>query len=111
MAQAWLAGGATSVCEECSKTEPKGGDGESVTPGFVSGWAITGIGFDAEAAVTLLPRSKYSVAFLVSNHFTASLQTPSLGLPMVSAQGLRCRGCSLGRLRVLAVSSSLTSNL
>lgn len=66
MAQAWPAGVATSVHEGCSKTEPKGGDGESVTPGFVSGWAITGIGFDAEAADTFLPCSKHSVAFLTS---------------------------------------------
>lgn len=110
MAQTWLSGEATSIREGCRKNEPKGGDVESVTPGLVSGWAITGIGFDAEAADAFLLHSKHGVAFLVSNHFSAGLQTLGLGLPMVSAQGLRCCGCSLGRLHVLAV-SSLTSKL
>lgn len=50
MAQAWLTGRAVSTREGCSKPEPKGGEGESVASGLVSGWAITATGFDAEAA-------------------------------------------------------------
>lgn len=54
---------------------------------------------------TFLPLSKHRVAFLISNHVSAHLQTPGWGLPVVSAQGLRYPGCSLGRLCVPAVSS------
>lgn len=102
MAQAWIADRATSVHEGCSKYEPKEGHSESVTHGFISDWAITAVGFDAEAADKFLPHPKHSVAFLVPKHFSRSLKTPVLGLPMASSQGLRYHGCSLGKLPVLA---------
>lgn len=79
MAQAWLAGKETSICEGHSETKPKGGDGESVIPGFVSGWAIIGIGFDAEAADTFLPCSKHSVAFLSIKPLQHWFANPWLG--------------------------------
>lgn len=89
MARAWLAGEATSVCEGCSKTKPKGGDGESVTPQFVSGWAITGIGFGAEAADTFLPCSKHSVAFLSIKPLQCPFANPWLGFAHDQRSGSR----------------------
>lgn len=84
-----------------------------MTPGFVSGWAITGTGVDAEAGGRFLPRSKHSVAFFFSiKPLQCWFAKPRLGfvcpwsVPRVSGTVPAPRG----RLRVLAASSSRTSN-
>lgn len=97
MAQAWLAGEATCVCEGCSKTKPKGGDGESVTPGAVCSWAITGTRFDAEAADNVPPTFKAQCSLFSITTLVPVCKPLVWVCPWSSAQGLRYRDRSLGK--------------
>lgn len=63
-----------SIHEGCSKPQPRGGEGESVTSGLVSGWEIAALALMLKHNA-FLPLSKHRVAFLVSNHLSAHLQT------------------------------------
>lgn len=63
-----------SLHEGCSKPQPRGGEGESVTSGLVSGWEIAALALMLKHNA-FLPLSKHRVAFLVSNHLSAHLQT------------------------------------